>query len=241
MVGWRVAEHAGLASGAVEIVNSFVVRAPIDVAWATLTDLPRIAPCLPGATLSGVEGDVYKGHVTVKVGPIVAKFGGQATFLERDDAGRRAVLKGEGRDAGGKGNASATITAQLEAVDATTTRCSVRTDLTITGKMAQFGRGALADVSEKLLAQFVTNLESTVLAGAASSGSAADAAPGAARPAATPGATPGPGVAESAAAQAAAPINLLGASGLSLAMPILKRVAPIAIIVALVVAFLVAR
>ena len=213
MVGWRVAEHAGLASGAVEIVNSFVVRAPIDVAWATLTDLPRIAPCLPGATLSGVDGDVYKGHVTVKVGPIVAKFGGQATFLERDDAGRRAVLKGEGRDSGGKGNASATITAQLEAVDAATTRCSVRTDLTITGKMAQFGRGALADVSEKLLAQFVTNLESTVLAGAASSGPAADAAP----------------------------INLLGASGLSLAMPILKRVAPIAILVGLVVAFLVAR
>ena len=84
VVGWRPAVGAGLASGAVEIVNSFVVRAPIDVAWATLTDLPRIAPCLPGATLSGVEGDVYKGHVTVKVGPIVAKFGGQATFDPMD-------------------------------------------------------------------------------------------------------------------------------------------------------------
>ena len=144
----------GIASGTVEITNAFVVRAPIEVAWATLTDLPRIAPCLPGATLTGVEGDVYKGHVTVKVGPIVAKFGGQATFLERDDAARRAVLKGEGRDSGGKGNASATITAQMEAVDPGTTRCSVRTDLTITGRMAQFGRGALADVSEKLLAQF---------------------------------------------------------------------------------------
>jgi carbon monoxide dehydrogenase subunit G len=204
----------------VEITNAFVVRAPIDVAWATLTDLPRIAPCLPGATLTGVEGDVYKGHVTVKVGPIVAKFGGQATFLERDDAARRAVLKGEGRDSGGKGNASATITAQMEAVDAATTRCSVRTDLTITGRMAQFGRGALADVSEKLLAQFVANLESTVLAGAAT----ADASPS-----------------SGAAPQAAVPINLLGSSGLSLALVVLRRFAPVALVIVALVAFLLMR
>lgn len=215
-----------------EIVNSFVVRAPIDVAWATLTDLPRIAPCLPGATLSGVEGDVYKGHVTVKVGPIVAKFGGQATFVERDDAGRRAVLRGEGRDSGGKGNASATITAQLEAVDAATTRCSVRTDLTITGKMAQFGRGALADVSEKLLAQFVTNLESTVLAGAGSAAVAGSEGQSAAVVAQSPAAVATP---------AAAPINLLGSSGLSLALPILKRVAPVALVLAAIAAYFLTR
>ena len=147
-----------------EINNAFEVKAPIDVAWATLTDLARIAPCLPGATLTSIEGDIYKGHVTVKVGPIVAKFGGQAIFQERDDAAHRAVLKGEGRDSTGKGNASAIITAQLESVDANTTRCTVNTDLTITGKIAQFGRGALADVSDKLLKQFVVNLESTVLA-----------------------------------------------------------------------------
>ncbi|MCX6531793.1 MAG: SRPBCC family protein, partial [Actinobacteria bacterium] len=134
-----------------EINNSFEVKAPIDVAWATLTDLARIAPCLPGATLTSVEGDIYKGHVTVKVGPIVAKFGGQAIFQERNDTEHRAVLKGEGRDSTGKGNASAIITAQLEVVDANTTRCTVTTDLTITGKIAQFGRGALADVSDKLL------------------------------------------------------------------------------------------
>ncbi|NDH97063.1 MAG: hypothetical protein EBZ17_06325 [Actinobacteria bacterium] len=131
------------------------------LAWATLTDLARIAPCLPGATLTSIEGDIYKGHVTVKVGPIVAKFGGQAIFQERNDVAHRAVLKGEGRDSTGKGNASAIITAQLESVDANTTRCTVNTDLTITGKIAQFGRGALADVSDKLLKQFVVNLEST--------------------------------------------------------------------------------
>ena len=123
-----------------EINNAFEVKAPIDVAWATLTDLARIAPCLPGATLTSIEGDIYKGHVTVKVGPIVAKFGGQAIFQERSDAAHRAVLKGEGRDSTGKGNASAIITAQLESVDANTTRCTVNTDLTITGKIAQFGR-----------------------------------------------------------------------------------------------------
>ncbi len=193
-----------------EINNSFEVNAPIDVAWATLTDLARIAPCLPGAMLTSIEGDIYKGHVTVKVGPIVAKFGGQAVFQERNDAAHRAVLKGEGRDTTGKGNASAIITAQLEVVDANTTRCTVNTDLTITGKIAQFGRGALADVSDKLLKQFVINLESSVLT-------------------------------QDAANVPSTPLNLLGSTGLSLALPILKRIAPVLILVAAAIAWLVTR
>ena len=202
-----------------EINNSFEVKAPIDVAWATLTDLARIAPCLPGATLTSIEGDVYKGHVTVKVGPIVAKFGGQAIFQERNDTAHRAVLKGEGRDSTGKGNASAIITAQLEVVDADTTRCTVNTDLTITGKIAQFGRGALADVSDKLLKQFVVNLESTVLTQEANN------------------------VIDSPReiAGEAQPLNLLGSTGLSLALPILKRIAPVLILVVAAIAWLVAR
>ena len=202
-----------------EINNSFEVKAPIDVAWATLTDLARIAPCLPGATLTSVEGDVYKGHVTVKVGPIVAKFGGQAIFQERNDTAHRAVLKGEGRDTTGKGNASAIITAQLEVVDAGTTRCTVNTDLTITGKIAQFGRGALADVSDKLLKQFVINLEATVLAQESNN------------------------LIEPTGEIAVenAPLNLLGSTGLSLALPILKRIAPVLILVAAAIAWLVTR
>jgi carbon monoxide dehydrogenase subunit G len=202
-----------------EINNSFEVKAPIDVAWATLTDLARIAPCLPGATLTSIEGDVYKGHVTVKVGPIVAKFGGQAIFQERNDTAHRAVLKGEGRDSTGKGNASAIITAQLEVVDAGTTRCTVNTDLTITGKIAQFGRGALADVSDKLLKQFVVNLESTVLTQEANN------------------------VIDPAReiAGEAQPLNLLGSTGLSLALPILKRIAPVFILAAAAIAWLVTR
>jgi carbon monoxide dehydrogenase subunit G len=206
-----------------EINNSFEVKAPIDVAWATLTDLARIAPCLPGATLTSIEGDIYKGHVTVKVGPIVAKFGGQAIFQERNDVAHRAVLKGEGRDSTGKGNASAIITAQLEAVDAATTRCTVNTDLTITGKIAQFGRGALADVSDKLLKQFVINLESTVLSQESASAAVVDGV--------------APRVADSAVSESA-PLNLLGSTGLSLAMPILKRVLPIFILAAAIIWYL---
>lgn len=194
-----------------EINNSFEVKAPIDVAWQMLTDLARIAPCLPGATLTSIEGDIYKGHVTVKVGPIVAKFGGQAIFQERNDTAHRAVLKGEGRDTTGKGNASAIITAQLEVVDATTTRCTVSTDLTITGKIAQFGRGALADVSDKLLKQFVVNLESTVLAQE---------------------------LANTGTPVENAPLNLLGSTGLSLAMPILKRILPVLAVIAVAIWYL---
>ncbi len=209
-----------------EINNSFEVKAPLDVAWATLTDLARIAPCLPGATLTSIEGDIYKGHVTVKVGPIVAKFGGQAIFQERNDTEHRAVLKGEGRDTTGKGNASAIITAQLEVVDALTTRCTVSTDLTITGKIAQFGRGALADVSDKLLKQFVVNLETTVLTQNANKTSA---------PAKTSSVTNEQSVTTSSDATTTgriitpvenAPLDLLGSAGMSLVMPILKRVLP---------------
>ena len=214
-----------------EINNAFEVKAPIDVAWATLTDLARIAPCLPGATLTSIEGDTYKGHVTVKVGPIVAKFGGQAIFQERNDSAHRAVLKGEGRDSTGKGNASAIITAQLEAIDANTTRCTVNTDLTITGKIAQFGRGALADVSDKLLKQFVVNLESTVLSQDTSNlGANASSSNGAANSSATSAsATP---------VVDAQPLNLLGATGLSLAMPILKRIVPALVVVLALIWFI---
>jgi carbon monoxide dehydrogenase subunit G len=145
-----------------ELVNDFTVNVPIEEAWRILTDVERIAPCLPGAQLQEIEGDTYRGVVKVKVGPIVAQFKGQAQFIERDEESHRAVLKAEGRDTGGKGNASARITAQLEP-EASGTKVTVTTDLTITGKVAQFGRGALADVSTKLLKQFVEQLHQTVL------------------------------------------------------------------------------
>ncbi|NDC27558.1 MAG: carbon monoxide dehydrogenase, partial [Actinobacteria bacterium] len=145
-----------------DLHHEFTVNVPVDEAWRVLTDLERIAPCLPGAQLTEVEGETYRGQVKVKVGPILAQFKGQASFVSRDDAAHTATLKGEGRDTTGKGNASAMITAELTAVDATSTRCVVNTDLSISGKVAQFGRGALADVSDKLLAQFVENLNQLI-------------------------------------------------------------------------------
>jgi carbon monoxide dehydrogenase subunit G len=219
-----------------EINNSFEVKAPLDVAWATLTDLARIAPCLPGATLTSIEGDIYKGHVTVKVGPIVAKFGGQAIFQERNDTEHRAVLKGEGRDTTGKGNASAIITAQLEVVDASTTRCTVSTDLTITGKIAQFGRGALADVSDKLLKQFVVNLETTVLTQDSNQISSTAKTSSSTNEQSASTSSDETKTRRIITPVENAPLDLLGSAGMSLAMPILKRVLPPVIGVVAVIA-----
>jgi carbon monoxide dehydrogenase subunit G len=145
-----------------ELKNDFEVSTGVEEAWTVLTDVERIAPCLPGAELREIEGDEYRGVVKVKVGPISAEYRGAAHFVELDAKARRAVLRAEGREARGQGNASATITATLEPSEKGT-KVSVVTDLSITGKVAQFGRGVLADVSAKLLGQFVDNLESTVL------------------------------------------------------------------------------
>jgi uncharacterized protein len=134
-----------------ELINEFTVNVPIEKAWITLTDVELIAPCLPGAQLQEVEGETYRGQVKVKVGPILAQFKGEAHFVEKDDVNHKAVLRGKGRDLGGKGNADALITAQLTEATSSSTKVVVTTDLNITGKVAQFGRGALADVSNKLL------------------------------------------------------------------------------------------
>ncbi len=145
-----------------ELTNDFRVAVAPSTAWRVLTDVERIAPCMPGAELQEVEGDEYRGVVKVKVGPITAQYKGKASFLELDDGNHRAVLRAEGRDTRGQGNANATITATLTP-DGEGTRVSVVTDLTVTGNVAQFGRGVMADVSAKLLTQFVECLESSVL------------------------------------------------------------------------------
>ena len=152
-----------------DLNHEFTVNVPVAEAWAILTDLERIAPCLPGAQLTEIEGDTYRGQVKIKVGPILAQFKGQASFVSRDDVAHKASLKGEGRDTTGKGNASAIITAELTSVTPTSTKCTVHTDLSISGKVAQFGRGALADVSDKLLAQFSENLNQLISAAPAPS------------------------------------------------------------------------
>lgn len=140
-----------------ELANEFEVPLSIDDAWRVLTDLERVAPCMPGAQLQEVEGSEYRGLVRVKVGPITVDYKGTASFVELDEAGHHAVLKASGRETRGQGNATATVHATLEPRDGTT-HVSITTELDITGRVAQFGRGALADVSSRLLGQFADNL-----------------------------------------------------------------------------------
>ena len=208
-----------------DLNHEFIVNVPVNDAWTILTDLERIAPCLPGAQLTEIEGDIYRGQVKIKVGPIVAQFKGQASFVTRDDLAHRATLKGEGRDTTGKGNASAIITAQLTSVTPTSTKCTVVTNLTISGKVAQFGRGALADVSDKLLAQFSENLNQLITSAPATATTTATAVASAA-----PDASPEIRKIESAEV---APLDLLGTAG----APILKRAIPVVVaLIAVVIA-----
>lgn len=149
-----------------ELTNEFTVTAPPERAWAVLTDLQLVAPCLPGARLEGSDGESFRGSVKVKVGPVTAEYRGTARFVEQDAGGHRAVLRAEGRDSRGQGNANATVTATLhETAGGTAVR--VVTELSVTGRVAQFSRGVLGEVSAKLLSQFAACLETTVLQPAA--------------------------------------------------------------------------
>ncbi|MGB3737245.1 MAG: SRPBCC family protein [Ilumatobacter sp.] len=150
-----------------QLNNEFTVNRPIDEAWPIITNVEKIAPCLPGAELQEIaedaeKGEVYRGVVKVKLGAISTQFKGDAHFVEKDDENYRAVLKGKGRDTGGRGNASADITAHAESLSPTSTKVVVTTDLHITGKVAQFGRGILGDVSTKLIDQFADNLNTMI-------------------------------------------------------------------------------
>jgi uncharacterized protein len=145
-----------------ELSHEFTVAAPIERAWAVLTDIEEIAPCMPGAELTEVDGDTYHGLVKIKVGPITAQYQGTALLTEKDEAAHRVVMKASGRDARGQGNAAALVTATMtEHADGTLV--SIITDLTVSGRVAQFGRGVMHDVSARLLQQFVDNLEADVL------------------------------------------------------------------------------
>jgi carbon monoxide dehydrogenase subunit G len=229
-----------------QLVNEFTVNRPIDEAWAVITDVERIAPCLPGAQLQEIEGDVYRGIVKIKLGSITPQFKGQASFVQRDDTAHTATLKAEGRDTGGRGNASAEIAAQAESLSPTSTRVVVTTDLHITGKVAQFGRGIIGDVSKKLMAQFAGNLNTMLDAepvttnGDAAEASSATSATGAAavespqptsalgadvprpEPGATAGSTEAPRV-RKIDSPASEPVDLAGMAGPA----ILKRLVPV--------------
>lgn len=141
-----------------KIANEFTVSAPIEDAWDLLTDLEQVVPLMPGAQLTGHDGEDVLGKVKVKVGPVTSEFSGKVHFVEQNRDEYRAVIDAKGREARGTGNAAATVTAQLHDAGEKT-RVTVDTDLKIVGKLAQFGSSVLQQVSEKLLGQFVESLE----------------------------------------------------------------------------------
>ena len=140
-----------------QLEHQLSVPAPIDVVWPALLDPERVAPCVPGATLTGVDGDSFTGTVKVKVGPITLMYKGSGTFTEQDEQARRAVLKASAKDTRGNGTVNATVTLTLTEEGDRTTGV-VATDLSITGKPAQFGRGLIADVGGKIIDQFTACL-----------------------------------------------------------------------------------
>jgi uncharacterized protein len=205
-----------------QLDHEFTVPVPVEQAWDVLLDVERLAPCMPGAVLDDVRGDEFDGRVKVKVGPITVTYGGTASFVEKDVENRKLVIKASGKETKGAGTAAATITAVLKG-SGDETQVTVSTDLAITGRPAQFGRGVMVDVSNKLLGRFTECLSEKI------SGSGEEDAPAS---------SPGPSVSsssngssapgESSATRPAArpepeAIDLLDAAG----APILKRLAPV--------------
>jgi carbon monoxide dehydrogenase subunit G len=220
-----------------KLENEFTVPAPVERAWSVLLDLDRVAPCLPGAAIEGTEGDRHTGTMTIKIGPITARYKGTVKIEEADEQAHRAVMRAQARDSRGQGTAAATITSTMEEVEGGT-RVRVETDMRVTGPAAQFGRGVMQDVSAKLMGRFADCLAEEIGAGEPAAAPAA-APPGGARtvgprrPAATP--PPGPaGDSAEAAAAAAQPapdrrtedVLDLGAASRE---ALLKRLGPVAL------------
>jgi uncharacterized protein len=212
-----------------DLQNSFVVPADIDTAWRALQDVEGLAPCMPGATLDGHDGDDFTGNVKVKLGPVSQVYGGKASFVSKDEATHTLVIEGSGKETRGAGTAQGKVRATLVAETPERTRVDVVTELSITGKAAQFGRGVMQDVASRIIDQFANNLATLITASVAVE-SAAEAAPA---EAAAGGAT-------TATATVAPPkpvlqhedsIDLLGTAG----APVLKRAIPIAIGVVIVI------
>lgn len=219
-----------------QLEHEFTVPVPVEQAWDVLLDVERIGPCLPGAVIDEIRGDDVDGRVKVKVGPIQVTYNGTMTFVEKDVENRRIVLKGAGKEAKGAGTAAATITAVLKG-SGEETNVSVVTDLAITGRPAQFGRGVMVDVSNKLLSRFVECLSAQITGGGAAENSgpaasttgtaAANGARGTESAAIKPVTRPEPEA-----------IDLLDAAG----APVLKRLAPVvAVVVLLLIVLGVAR
>ena len=147
-----------------QLTHSFTVPASVEETWQTFMDLEEVGGCFPGATVTEVTDEGFSGTVKVKLGPISLVYAGSGAFVERDDGARRAVIEAKGKDKRGNGTAGATVTIQLADAGSGSTRADVETDLSVTGKPAQFGRGVMQDVSDKLLQQFIRCIEDKMAA-----------------------------------------------------------------------------
>ena len=242
-----------------QLENKFTIAAPIEEAWAALNNPETVAPCFPGATLTEYEDDSFTGTVKVKLGPISLTYKGKGTYVERDDANHKVVIDATGRDSRGNGTAAAKVTGSMVSQGPDKTEVTMVTDLSITGRPAQFGRGVISDVSEKIIGQFASCLTDKLgAAGDSAADSAADTAPAApsadAPAAAAPTSAPTSATAGSEAPKpVTAPkstptggpvrsevdaIDLLDSAG----APVLKRLAPVVgVLGALLAIFVVVR
>jgi uncharacterized protein len=203
-----------------ELQQTFTVPVPVDHAWDALLDPQRIAPCMPGASLESVEGDAFTGNVKIKLGPINLSYRGQARYVTKNADTHTIVIEGTGKDAKGSGAASATVTAVLTG-DGDSTTIATTTDLDVTGRPAQFGRGVMNDVANKLESQFAANLAALLTGGDQEAATPRHPAPAASAPA--PGApsmtTQPPQAAMPAAGNELDVFDLLGLS------PVARRLA----------------
>ena len=229
-----------------ELEHSFIIPVPPEQAWPVLLDVERIAPCMPGATIDSVDGDVIKGRIKVKVGPVQMTYAGTAHFTERDDQARSITLEASGKETRGAGTASATVRSSLED-EGGQTKVVVHTSMNVTGRPAQFGRGVMVEVGGKLVEKFAENLAQMITGDAAAAeddggdsgggaaagqpSAAADAGPGSTQPSViipvAHTASPPPAQAQ----QSDDSINLVRLVGPA----ILKRVVPVAAAVAVLV------
>ena len=222
---------------AIELDNSFTVPVPPEQAWDVLLDVERIAPCMPGASVTSVEGDEIEGQVKVKLGPLSLTYKGTAKFTDKNQASRTISIEATGKETRGSGTASATVQANLTPGEgAGQTLVSIHTSLNVTGKPAQFGRSLLPEVSGKLIQQFATNLEAMINADSAAA--AGTAAPAAGATAAGIDEATAAGQASDGSAQTAAPAARPAAPAVNqeeslnafkfVVVPILKRLIPVA-------------
>jgi uncharacterized protein len=212
---------------AIEFDNSFTVPVPPEQAWDVLLDVERIAPCMPGASVDDVEGDVVNGRLKIKVGPVSLTYRGTAKFTDRNIEARTVSLEASGKETRGAGTASADVLAVL-APDPAGTLVNIHTAMNVTGRPAQFGRGVMVEVGGKLIDQFADNLAKLLAGGGVADASATTSAAAAGATEADPGAVARGVAANPTAAAPAEPaqqdsLNLLKLVGPS----ILKRAVPV--------------